>query len=126
MDCSPLGQASCCISFCNWRDASCKLGVLCFFWAWSNKFFHILPEVMSSVAWRLSFRKYAEGGAVYMGSVVTDDFKFVLLVLFLGVDGGFGSSNLRNGGPVSHGEALSSLTDIGRVPISAGLWAVGM
>ena len=64
MDCSPLGQASCCISFCNWRDASCKLGMLCFFWAWSNKFFHILPEVMSSVAWRLSFRKYAEGGAV--------------------------------------------------------------
>ena len=42
------------------------------------------------------------------------------------MDGGLGSSNLRNGGPVSHTEALSSLTEIGRVPMSAGLWAVGM
>ena len=61
-----------------------------------------------------------------MGSVVTDDFKVVLLVPFLGVEGGFGSSDFRNGGPVSHGESLSSFTDIGRVPISAGLWAVGI
>ena len=67
-----------------------------------------------------------EGGALYKRSFVTEDFKFVLLVSFLGVDGGFGSSDFRNGGPVSHGEALSSLTDIGRVPMSAGLWAVGI
>ena len=82
--------------------------MLCFVWAWSSNVFHILPEVMSSVAWRLSFRKYVEGWAVYVGSVVTEDFKFVLLASFLGVDGGFGSSEFRNGGPVSHGEALSS------------------
>ena len=61
-----------------------------------------------------------------MGSVVTDDFKVVLLVSFLGVAGGFGAPDFRNGGPVSHGEASSYLTDIGRVPMSAGLWAVGI
>ena len=61
-----------------------------------------------------------------MCSVVTDDFKVVLLVPFLGVGGGFGSSDFRNGGPVSHGESLSCFMDIGRVPISAGLWAVGI
>ena len=46
---------------------------------------------MSSVAWWLSFRMYAEGGTVYMGPVVTDDFKLVLENSASGVDGGFGS-----------------------------------
>ena len=66
--------------------------------------------------------KYEDGLALNVLDVkrlVFEDFP-------LGVDGGLGSSNLRNGGPVSHTEALSSLTEIGRVPISAGLWSVGM
>ena len=43
-----------------------------------------------------------------------------------GLGGGLGSSNLRKGGPVSQQEACRSLTDIGRVPISAGLYSVAM
>ena len=61
-----------------------------------------------------------------MADDVLDVNKLVLRDFSLGVVGGLGSSSLRNGGPVSHTEALSSLTEIGRVPISAGLCAVGM
>ena len=43
-----------------------------------------------------------------------------------GLGGGLGSSSLRKGGPVSQQEACRSLTDIGRVPISAGLYSVAM
>ena len=66
--------------------------------------------------------KYEDGLAVDVLEVK----RLVLMDFSLGVVGGIGSSNLRNGGPVSHTEALSSLTEIGRVPMSAGLWAVGM
>ena len=81
---------------------------------------------MSSVAWRVCVRKYEEGGAAYVDWAVTSDFRLVLRGFFFGVVGGFGSSDLRNRGPVSHSEALSSLSEIGRVPMSAGLMAVGM
>ena len=39
--------------------------------------------------------------------------------------GGLGSSRRRNDGPVSQSEASSFSTEIGRVPMSAGLWSVG-
>ena len=119
---SPLGHASFCISFCRIRDASCELGVLCFCFICVNRFSHASPEVISSVAWRCLVMKYEDGLALN----VLDENKLVLRDFSLGVDGGLGFSNLRNGGLVSHTEALSSLTEIGRVPMSAGLWAVGM
>ena len=50
IDSIPLGHASSCISFCSKREACCKLGVLWASWAFSTRLFHILPDVMSSVA----------------------------------------------------------------------------
>ena len=122
MDVSPLGHASFCISFCRIRDASCELGVLCFCFVCANRFSHASPEVISSVAWRCLVMKYEDGLAVNDLAVR----RLVLRDYSLGVVGGLGSSSLRNGGPMSHTEASSSLTEIGRVPMSAGLCAVGM
>ena len=78
---------------------------------------------MSSVAWRIWVWKYEERWALYRGSCVNVN----SVELFVGgVDGGFGSSSRRKAGPDSQQEACNSDTDIGRVPISAGLSLVGM
>ena len=119
----PLGQASRCISFCKEIEASSWLGILCCWIVASSSCSHILPEVMCSVAWRIWMWKYEEGWASYRGSCI--DVNSVELSVG-GVAGGVGSSNRRKACPDSQLEACNSDTDMGRVPISAGLSLVGM
>ena len=52
--------------------------------------------------------------------------KLVLWDSSLGVFEDLGCPDLRNERPVSHIDALRSLTEIGRVPMLDGLCAVGM
>ena len=96
--------------------ASCLLLALFCDWASSNRFSQALPEVMSSPEVHASAVKYEEA---WVKNEVHG-------ICGVGSSGGVGSFCFRKAGPVSHVEACISLTEIGRVPRSAGLISVWM
>ena len=73
---------------------------------------------MSSVGWRIWVWKYDEGWALYWDSC-NEVINVELSIK--GVVSGFWSSDCRKAGHDSQQDACSSDTDLGRVPISAGL-----